>query len=522
MMASPSQRFIRAAARGLALVSVMALALAVPARAQSRGEVVREVLENYATPLRRSGLAGTDDATRLARTVVTDLDWVQPGNADASLLYNVLVAAPSPPLPRELEAVRDWIEALPEARVQRCVPHAGEPKVLSHDTVLDTVANDLAAQPADARSKLRYLSLVALANRCAVKPEYADAAIQAVLARIAPTAASAAVLRLKGQVPLWRVNLADLKLSAASWEALAQADRTAVLPLGRAAAEVTKATGSPRAIIRGDALAAAVAAGNAPGLAPAPAARAPLHGLLQQLADAYAGPLDADAAAAELGITAAALRHALFTLRSGRERQILNRPVSRERFLGWYPRMAALLLGAPVSSPVDPRPMALTGRLEDAGPVPALNLVAERTAMATGDLVTVSVMSDRACDLEVVDVDPSGNATLLFPNDFQRDGRLRANTRLDLPGAAAAFQFRLDRVGTETIVAHCYVPGSRRIRSEHEFVRQRFLDLGSWRDTRAHTPLPLRGAEPRKPPKDPIRSTSSRLLSRAALRFTVK
>lgn len=510
---------IRRRAGWIVMVAAVVAGLMVataPASAQSRSEVVSGVLERYVSVLRRSGLAEGGDAAKLVRTLADDLDWVQPGDADGSPLYNLLVAAPSPPPPTEIEAIRDWINDLAVVPVRRCA--RGGDKPLTPEAVSALVASDLEARPATGRRQLRYLSLVALANRCAVSKDEADGAIQALLLRLAPAAPSATAERVGGQAPLWRVDLDAMKLTPAAWEALAEADRYALALSSGPAVAVARATGSARAIVRGDALAAAVT-GPEPARRIATGPLPPLQGPLQKLVDAYALPLDAEAAAAELGVPAAALRRALFAGRSGRERQLLARRISRERFLAWYPRIVATVLGVPVAGPADPRPASLTGAAEPAEPAAVLTLVAERTEMATGDLVTVSVKSDRTCDLEVVDVDPTGRATLLFPNDFQRDGRLSAHARLDLPGGNAPYQFRMDRVGTETIVAHCYVPGSRRVRSEHEFVRQRFLDLGSWRDTRALSQLsPARTTNSKTPPKP----APSRLLARAALRLLVK
>ncbi len=57
----------------------------------------------------------------------------------------------------------------------------------------------------------------------------------------------------------------------------------------------------------------------------------------------------------------------------------------------------------------------------------------------TGDTLALHVKSDRDCYLTVYAVDVRGRVTLLFPNGFQSDNRLRAGRRYVIPEATAVW-----------------------------------------------------------------------------------
>lgn len=101
---------------------------------------------------------------------------------------------------------------------------------------------------------------------------------------------------------------------------------------------------------------------------------------------------------------------------------------------------------------------------------------------AKGDTVQVVARASAACHLTLVNVDRQGQATVLFPNEFDRDNRVHPGQEITIPGQDANYRFRLDGAGAETFVAICEagepVPAGMR----PDFTRQNFTPLGDWEE----------------------------------------
>ncbi len=488
-----------------------------PGPPPSRAEIVRDVLRRHWSVV--TGDIRPPPLLIDLEAIGRDPELVQPGAAEASVLFNRLVAQgpvlvttatgtvrPAAVPTRDLGAVREWLDGLPALAISRCqdVPP------LSHPAVAARIADDLAGQLAIRRPKLRYLSLVAMKNRCAAAFPESAAAIRALIARMALAAVEVVPARLDASGALWRLDLDEMKLTAAQWDNFASYDPYQTMAVAGDALTSTQATGTRHAVIRADALAASLF-GDAPAAGP-----------LKDLLGFYREPLDADASAAELGMAGDTFRKGLFTAPMQRMQSLLVQPISRARFDDWYPSLAARLLGTQRALPPRDKRPAIHRDRRPLGLTPELQIVTEQTALSSGDLMSFAISSTVDCALEIIDVDPLGRATLLFPNDFQRDGRLKAGTRLELPGATAPYQLRLNRVGAETVIALCYAPGSRRERSYSEYVRQRFLDLGEWRTYQANDPGPPPRGRAATRPAAKAPAAPPRLLARAAFRIEVR
>lgn len=111
----------------------------------------------------------------------------------------------------------------------------------------------------------------------------------------------------------------------------------------------------------------------------------------------------------------------------------------------------------------------------------ALTVFSDKSKYEQNDFAVFTVRSSVDCQLTLINVDPSGNGTVIFPNKFQQDNFLKADTDFQFPGPDAPFQFRLKDAGTEKVVAEC-TGKDNDTRIEHNFANQEFTDLGDYRD----------------------------------------
>jgi cytochrome c553 len=189
------------------------------------------------------------------------------------------------------------------------------------------------------------------------------------------------------------------------------------------------------------------------------------------LAAAYSGPVTLRQAAAELGLSAADLDLLLVRLSgaAGAAAQRLRRDaIARADALNVY---AALYNdGGNTNSPaveMRSQPMVLA-------------LWPYADTYSVGDTATIVVESNSNCYLTVIDVDTRGQATVLFPNEFERDNALVAGRRQKIPAPEAPYRFRLNDRGKETLVGICTATSRPIDTVRHDFERLRFTVLGDW------------------------------------------
>jgi hypothetical protein len=113
------------------------------------------------------------------------------------------------------------------------------------------------------------------------------------------------------------------------------------------------------------------------------------------------------------------------------------------------------------------------------GPIEVL-LSADQETYRAGDLVSFVVKASADCNLTLINVDGGGKATVLFPNDFQRDNRVAAGTPLSIPGPGAPYSLRVKERGNERFIAICTRKATRPKGIAHQFGHQRFTFLGDW------------------------------------------
>jgi mono/diheme cytochrome c family protein len=139
-------------------------------------------------------------------------------------------------------------------------------------------------------------------------------------------------------------------------------------------------------------------------------------------------------------------------------------------------RLFALLKG--IDKP--PAPQGTGGFLRDVPSEIGLSLWIDRLVPTKGDLVVVKAQADTDCYLTVISVDAEGKATVLFPNDFEKDNLLSAGKTVSVPGPDAPYQLRFKADGTETLMSRCSTSSVPPTGIEHDFERQRFTLLGNW------------------------------------------
>lgn len=108
-------------------------------------------------------------------------------------------------------------------------------------------------------------------------------------------------------------------------------------------------------------------------------------------------------------------------------------------------------------------------------------LVSDKTLYRANDLPVFSVKASADCLLTLINVDPSGQAVVIFPNKYQQDNLIKARKEFRFPGADAPFQFRLKDIGKEKLIAECAIKKDGE-RIQHNFEQQEFTDLGDYRD----------------------------------------
>ncbi len=214
--------------------------------------------------------------------------------------------------------------------------------------------------------------------------------------------------------------------------------------------------------------------------------------IITSLAGAYEKTLDLDRAAAELGVSPKALTAQLDAgveaggdiIVSKRLQQGTVKRAEAESLLAGLPGkgLARPIATGSVAAASDREPKPASARMPgENGNGVDIALWSDRNTYRAGDLASFSVRVTNECHLTIIDIDPQGKATVLFPNDFKPENLVRAGTTLQIPEASAPYQLRLRNKGTETVIAVCQGHARSPFDIEHDFERQRFTLLGNWR-----------------------------------------
>lgn len=194
------------------------------------------------------------------------------------------------------------------------------------------------------------------------------------------------------------------------------------------------------------------------------------------LARRYASGNDFAGAARELDLDAATFAAAL-SKGTGNIAMLTRRLEQARRPRAEIDQLFAYLKGISTpdtSAPAKEPPVPATpGRI-------GLEMWADKPRAAVGEVISVTLRTNTDCYLTLINIDPGGGATVVFPNDFEADNLLRAGQPLRIPGEEAPYQLKRKEAGRELLLARCSTSPAPPTGIEHEFSRQRFTLLGSW------------------------------------------
>ena len=95
-------------------------------------------------------------------------------------------------------------------------------------------------------------------------------------------------------------------------------------------------------------------------------------------------------------------------------------------------------------------------------------------------LVRLAVRASAPCHVTIVNIDAANKATVLFPNEFDRDNLLAAGMTKVIPGNGASYRFRHASGASERFVAICEEGEPVPAGVTPDFTKQNFTPLGDW------------------------------------------
>lgn len=258
--------------------------------------------------------------------------------------------------------------------------------------------------------------------------------------------------------------------------------------------------------------------------------------MINALSKRYEDDVDLNLAAAEFGIDAKEFKSS-----SGDVDQKL-RPLVRRLEQGAIPRdqfeqvfrdLAEDLTDlkiVEIKAQAPKKKLAAAKRLDD------LSLTSDQDSYRLGDSPVFTIVSPRDCFLTLTNIDEKGEGTVLLPNKFQQNNRIKANVPIEFPGKGAPFQYKMKDKGTETVTAVCASNADGGDKIQHDFTRSAFTQVPNYTKTLArsiavvaanpdgasavdgttNTGAPAVGG-PKVPPKD-----EQRYSARAAIKLDVR
>ncbi|OQW92474.1 MAG: hypothetical protein BWK78_01610 [Thiotrichaceae bacterium IS1] len=108
-----------------------------------------------------------------------------------------------------------------------------------------------------------------------------------------------------------------------------------------------------------------------------------------------------------------------------------------------------------------------------------IKLRAEKEAYRVGEKVRVQITPSKDCYLTVLDMGTSGNVFILFPNRYQPDNRVLANTTVVVPGENAPVDYQSTAPGgIETLVGICTTENRSIYKGKYDFKSHVFQPWG--------------------------------------------
>lgn len=110
----------------------------------------------------------------------------------------------------------------------------------------------------------------------------------------------------------------------------------------------------------------------------------------------------------------------------------------------------------------------------------SLKLWSEKKVYSAGEKIVFFFESDRDCNLTLIDIGSSGKVHMIFPNKYQTDNAVKANTKYEIPkGTNPEFVYTvLSPAGQDTIKAICTTKSASAISTATSYDREDFPLLG--------------------------------------------
>ena len=210
--------------------------------------------------------------------------------------------------------------------------------------------------------------------------------------------------------------------------------------------------------------------------------------MINALAKRYEDDLDITLAASELGLEKAELKD-----EAGDVDQKF-RPLMRRLAQGAIPRdqweKSFIELAPEVTDLEVVKIAGATPQKQLAKPIgnkDDLSLTSDQDSYKVGDAPVFTIVAPRDCFLTLTDIDERGEGTVLLPNSFQQDNKVRAGVPVRFPGPGAPFQFRMKDKGVETVTAVCAVQAAGGDRIQHDFKKEQFTPVKNYTSTLARS-----------------------------------
>lgn len=456
-----------------------------PQRGSAAG--ARLVLETHCSGCHQDGKISSNGSTLRNvldfDAVLSDPSLAQPARPDASPLYTIMLTGhgrvvrtpgfPDPKLtPEEIDLVRGWLD-------QAGKPSATCPaKSLVGLPALGDMLRRLQAPGGDALKSIRFLSLAPQINACAsdtVLKRGRDA-LKGLMQLLRTTESQVDLPLAADDLPVVAVRLTDLGWSSDDWDRLAMAAKGPQL----FDKDLIATYGTQTPLLDASAFAAATEGSDRHFFSALFHHDPALLDLVRQ-GRAAVGKTEA---AANLGIAVSTLEDILSRVKGrleGAARALVQGEIDQE---SWRQLRGELAVPGDVAV----LRYVSDGASQQTRPL-GVRLWSSQIAYKTNDLVVLYTEVDQDCNLTVVNIDPHGEATVLFPSDSSPNNSVKAGTRLQIPAAAEPFQLRVTETGTETFVAVCDAKQKRLTGIDQDFEKQRFSALGNWRQflKTAHT-----------------------------------
>jgi hypothetical protein len=179
--------------------------------------------------------------------------------------------------------------------------------------------------------------------------------------------------------------------------------------------------------------------------------------MITALSQRYEQDVDLTMAAAELGMTKDEFLQAtgggfkpelISTIR-----RLQQNSIPRDQFEVKYRELAELGDEEPIDEGVQPdeKKNGIAKVKTDAD----FSLTSDKDNYKLGDTPVFTVVSSKDCFLTLTNIDERDTLTVLLPNKFQQDNRIKAGVPVSFPGTKAGFIYKLGDKGKETVMAVC-------------------------------------------------------------------